>query len=149
MFHKASSPASVRVANLLKKASTNAQTGASKDQASDNGHQRPARDQFELNITEELPTEDQVRTILEYVGKSGASSIINGAQNEHDAIKKYRQSTESLSRPVVIAPPSFIQYPSFEDCSNDCALQTVDWSNGKAIAGDNESEILKLVNASK
>jgi len=28
-------------------------------------------------------------------------------------------------------------------------LQTVDWNNGKAIAGANDSEILKLVNASK
>jgi hypothetical protein len=28
-------------------------------------------------------------------------------------------------------------------------VQVVDWSNGKAIAGDNESQILKLLNAEK
>lgn len=27
--------------------------------------------------------------------------------------------------------------------------QVVDWNNGKAISGDNESEILKLLNAQK
>lgn len=27
--------------------------------------------------------------------------------------------------------------------------QVVDWNNGKAIAGDNESEILKLLKAQK
>lgn len=29
------------------------------------------------------------------------------------------------------------------------SLQVVDWNNGKAIAGENESEILKLLNATK
>jgi hypothetical protein len=28
-----------------------------------------------------------------------------------------------------------------------CIMQVVDWNNGKAGAGDNESEILKMINA--
>ncbi|RSL73222.1 hypothetical protein CEP54_000542 [Fusarium duplospermum] len=123
VFHKASSPASVRVANLLKQVSANATAGATLDQASET---KPAREQFELNVTEDPPTDDQVKTILEYVGTSGISNIIKGANNEKDALKKFKESKENFLRPVV-----------------------VDWNNGKAIAGDNESEILKLLNAKK
>ncbi|KAF7553890.1 hypothetical protein G7046_g6965 [Stylonectria norvegica] len=120
LFHKASSPASARVATLLKQASTKAQAGSAGETST------PTREQFELNITEDPPTEDQVKTILEYVGASGVSSVVKGARDEKDALKKFKESSASFQRPVV-----------------------VDWNNGKAIAGDNESEILKLVNALK
>ncbi|KAF4458998.1 Thioredoxin-like fold [Fusarium albosuccineum] len=127
VFHKASSPASVRVANLLKQVSANATAGATIDQASDHSAQtKPSREQFELNVTEDPPTEDQVKTILEYVGTGGMSNIVKGAKTEKDALKKFKESKENFLRPVV-----------------------VDWNNGKAIAGDNESEILKLLNAQK
>ncbi|KAF4441351.1 fatty acid desaturase [Fusarium austroafricanum] len=127
VFHKASSPASVRVANLLKQVSANATSGATLDQASDHSAQTaPIRDQFELNITEDPPTDDQVKTILEYVGTSGISNVIKGANSEKDALRKFKESKENFIRPVV-----------------------VDWNNGKAIAGDNESEILKLLKAQK
>ncbi|KAL7931020.1 thioredoxin-like protein [Trichoderma chlorosporum] len=119
LFHKASSPASVRVSNLLKQASTSAQKSAAQDSET-------RREPFELNITEDAPTVDQVQTILEYVGQSGASQVVKGARDDKDALKKFKENKENLLRPL-----------------------TVDWSNGKAIAGDNESEILKLVNAQK
>ncbi|KAI1019674.1 hypothetical protein LB504_009623 [Fusarium proliferatum] len=123
VFHKASSPASVRVANLLKQVSANATSGATLDQASDHSAQTaPIRDQFELNITEDPPTDDQVKTILEYVGSNSIPKVIKGANNEKEALRKFKESKESFIRPVV-----------------------VDWNNGKAIAGDNESEILKLL----
>ncbi|OAQ67081.1 hypothetical protein VFPPC_14430 [Pochonia chlamydosporia 170] len=125
VFHKASSPASTRVANLVKQISANAQAGATLDQASDHTAQTKAtRDPFELNITEEPPTVEQVQTILDYVGKGGVASVIKGARDEKDALKKFRESKENFLRPV-----------------------TVDWNNGKAIAGDRESEILKLLKA--
>ncbi|EGU77711.1 hypothetical protein FOQG_01426 [Fusarium oxysporum f. sp. raphani 54005] len=127
VFHKASSPASVRVANLLKQVSANATSGATLDQASDHSAQTaPIRDQFELNITEDPPTDDQVKTILEYVGSNGIPNVIKGANNEKEALRKFKESKENFIRPVV-----------------------VDWNNGKAIAGDNESEILKLLKAQK
>ncbi|WXC58968.1 hypothetical protein SNK03_004862 [Fusarium graminearum] len=123
VFHKASSPASVRVANLLKQVSANASSGATLDQASDHSAQTaPIREEFELNITEDAPTEDQVKTILEYVGTGGIHKVINGANTEKDALKKFKESKENFVRPLV-----------------------VDWNNGKAIAGENESEILKLL----
>ncbi|KAG9500125.1 hypothetical protein J7337_008592 [Fusarium musae] len=127
VFHKASSPASVRVANLLKQISANATSGATLDQASDHSAQTaPIRDQFELNITEDPPTDDQVKTILEYVGNNGIPKVIKGANDEKEALRKFKESKENFIRPVV-----------------------VDWNNGKAIAGDNESEILKLLKAQK
>ncbi|KAH6973494.1 thioredoxin-like protein [Ilyonectria robusta] len=117
LFHKASSPASVRVAGVLQKASARATAGAKTTSA---------REQFDLNITEDPPTEDQVKTILGYVGPSGIASVIKGAKDEKDALRKFKESNGNFIQPVV-----------------------VDWSNGKAIAGDNESEILKLLNAEK
>ncbi|KHO00153.1 Thioredoxin-like fold protein [Metarhizium album ARSEF 1941] len=127
VFHKASSPASIRVANLVKHISANAQAGATLDQASDHTAQTQAnRDPFELNITEEPPTVEQVQTILDYVGRTSIAKVIKGARDEKDALKKFRESKESFLRPV-----------------------TVDWNNGKAIAGDNESQILKLLKTQK
>ncbi|KAI0393054.1 DUF1687-domain-containing protein [Xylariaceae sp. FL0594] len=123
LFHKAGSPASVRAATVLKQASANAAADATEDQASDHSHQANARAEFELNITEEPPTADQLKTILEYVGKSRISSIVQGAHTENEALKKFKENTESFKRPVI-----------------------VDWNNGKAIATDQESEILKMVN---
>ncbi|KAK5991058.1 hypothetical protein PT974_09334 [Cladobotryum mycophilum] len=120
LFHKAGSPASVRVANLLKQVSTGAQADATTDKGA------IQREPFELNITEDHPTPEQVQTILQYVGQSGVSSVIKGARDEKDALKKFKESKENLLRPV-----------------------TVDWNKGKAIGGDNESEILKLLNAHK
>ncbi|KAH7316583.1 thioredoxin-like protein [Stachybotrys elegans] len=123
VFHKASSPASVRVSNLMKQASANASAGATLDQASDHSAQNKfSRDPFELNITEDPPTTDQVQTILGYVGKGGISAIIKGAKDEQDALKRFKENKDSFFRPTV-----------------------VDWNNGKAVVGDNESEILKML----
>ncbi|KAI0967829.1 DUF1687-domain-containing protein [Xylaria arbuscula] len=123
LFHKAGSPASVRAATVLKQVSANAAESATEDQASDHSHQsNPRRPEFELNITEDPPTADQLKTILEYVGKNKISSIIQGATTENEALKKFRENADSLQRPLV-----------------------VDWNNGKAIASGNESEILKLL----
>ncbi|KAL2758488.1 hypothetical protein ACRALDRAFT_1075066 [Sodiomyces alcalophilus JCM 7366] len=125
VFHKAASPASQRIATLLKQVSANASNPATMDQASDHSHQTsPKRTEFELNITEEPPTADQVRTILEYVGPNKVSSVIAGASNEKEALKKFEMDKNSFHRPMV-----------------------VDWHNGKATTSENESEILKMLNA--
>lgn len=95
------------MANLLKTASANATVGATIDQASDHSSQtKSSRDQFELNITEELPTPEQVETILGYVGKGGISTIVKGAQNEKEALKKFQENKDSLMRPLVCCFPA-------------------------------------------
>ena len=94
------------MATLLKQASANAQAGATGDQASDHSHQSPpGREEFELNITEDVPTQDQVQTILEYVGESKIQSIIKGAQDQKDALKRFKENKESFKRPVVSLEP--------------------------------------------
>ncbi|KAH6697085.1 thioredoxin-like protein [Plectosphaerella plurivora] len=123
LFSKAGSPASARVVTLLKQVSANSSAPATADQASDHSAARRS-EEFDLDITENHPTADQVKTILEYVGQSKISTIVKGAQNESDALRKFGQDPGSFQRPVV-----------------------VDWSNGKAIASENESEILKMLNA--
>ncbi|KAI1116589.1 DUF1687-domain-containing protein [Nemania sp. NC0429] len=105
LFHKASSPASLRAATILKQASANATAAATEDQASDHSPQTiPHRIDFELDITEQPPTGDQLKTILEYVGKDKVSSIIQGAKSENEALKKYRENAESFKYPVVCPP---------------------------------------------
>lgn len=97
----------MRAANILKQVSANAAAGATEDQASDHSVQtnpKKSRAEFELNITEENPTADQVKTILEYVGKSKLSSIIQGASTEQEALKKFQQNAETFQRPVVCDP---------------------------------------------
>jgi hypothetical protein len=115
LFHKAGSPASVRVANILKAASASAASGATLDQASDHTAQTQSnREQFELNITEDPPTVDQVKTILEYVGKGGISSIIKGATDEKNALKKFHENPDTLLRPVVRSPETLDLYSQWQ-----------------------------------
>lgn len=102
VFHKAGCPASTRVANLLKQISANTQAGATLDQASDYTSQIKAmRDPFELSVTEEPPTAEQVQTILEYVGKGNIPRVIKGARDQKEALKKFKESKDSFLRPVV------------------------------------------------
>ncbi|KAK4232255.1 thioredoxin-like protein [Podospora fimiseda] len=111
LFHKAGSPTSTKVVNLLKQASIAAAESSSKRE-------------FELDITERDPTADQVSTILGYVGDKGASSVIENAATASDALKKFKENVSYFQKPLV-----------------------VDWHNGKVVAGENESEILKLIEA--
>ncbi|KAI9804967.1 MAG: hypothetical protein M1833_006270 [Piccolia ochrophora] len=124
LFHKPSSAPSMRVLTLLKQTAATASETATEDQAGDHSHQdRRQRTDFELNVTEEPPTSDQLRSIFEYAGAKKAGDIVKGARDEADAMKKLKESVENFQRPV-----------------------TVDWNNGRTVLGDNESEILKLIN---
>ncbi|KPI41585.1 uncharacterized protein AB675_9295 [Cyphellophora attinorum] len=124
IFHKSSVPASGRVVTLLKQASAHSQETATEDQASDHSAQNKfaAREPFDLDITEADPTPDQLKNIWEYLGSGGAAQLVKGASTESEALKKLKESGDNFNRPVV-----------------------VDWNQGKAVVGDNESEILKLV----
>ncbi|KAL9588770.1 MAG: hypothetical protein Q9203_002424 [Teloschistes exilis] len=112
LFHKASSPASIRAHTLLKQLSAHASETATEDQAADHTAQNKLqRTDFELNVTEDPPTSDQLRTILEYVGSGGgrAGKIVEGATDEADALKKLEEDPGRFKQPVV-----------------------VDWNNGRA-----------------
>lgn len=124
LFHKPSNPASVRVHNMLKTASAHSAETATEDQASDHSGQNDhvQREPFELDVTEAEPTLDQLRSILEYVGAGKVGSLVKGATSEGDAMKILKQSADAFQRPVV-----------------------VDWEQGKAVVGDDESAIMKLL----
>ena len=92
----------MKVNTLLKQVSANASEHATEDQASDHSTQsKPNRPEFDLEVTEESPTEDQLKSILEYVGVQKASTIIKGAKDEADAMKKLKENSESFQAPVV------------------------------------------------
>ncbi|KAK0749302.1 thioredoxin-like protein, partial [Schizothecium vesticola] len=116
LFHKTGSPTSTKAADLLKRISIRASESASEDKAS--------RDPFELQVTEEPPTQDQLQTMLDYAGDKGISSIVDGASTSSEALRLVRENVDRLRRPI-----------------------TVDWNNGKVYAGAEESEILKMLNA--
>ncbi|KAI9863124.1 MAG: hypothetical protein M1813_003944 [Trichoglossum hirsutum] len=121
LFHRPTLASSVRVLNLLKQASSNAAEAGTRDQASDSSTQTGGQE-FELNVTEEPPTGDQLRSILEYVGTRRLGEIVRGAKDEADAMRKLQQNSENFQMPL-----------------------TVDWNNGRAVIGENESEILKML----
>ncbi|KAK0507207.1 hypothetical protein JMJ35_010245 [Cladonia borealis] len=123
LFHKPSTPASLRVLTLLKQISAEASESATVDQAADHsGQNKLQRSDFELNVTEEPPTGDQLKTIIEYAGERKASQIVDGARDALDAMHKLSQDKNKFKAPVV-----------------------VDWNNGRAVVGENESEIMKMI----
>ncbi len=126
LFHKPSIQASVRAQTLLKQASAQAGETATEDQASDHSHQNRRSEPFDLEVTESDPTPDQLKSIFEYVGSGKASELVKGAASESDALRKVKENGGLFNRPVI-----------------------VDWNEGKAVVGDKESEILKLLGMDK
>jgi hypothetical protein len=101
LFSKAGQPASIRANTLLKQLSATASSSATEDQASDHTSQHNQRAQFELDVTEEPPTEDQLKNILEYLGAGKAGTVIKGAKDDADAFKRLKANGDSFERPVV------------------------------------------------
>ncbi|KAL5118177.1 hypothetical protein ACEQ8H_003849 [Pleosporales sp. CAS-2024a] len=122
LFHKPSSEASIRVHTMLKQANAQAVSHATEDQAASHHAQDKAeKTEFELDVTEAPPTSDQLKNILEYLGGS-PSKVIEGASDESDALRRLKADGNTFKRPLV-----------------------VDWNQGKAVVGENESEIMKLL----
>ncbi|KAK4934933.1 hypothetical protein LTR28_010490 [Elasticomyces elasticus] len=125
LFHAPHVQSSIRVHTMLKQAAATAQSHATEDQASSHGQQsKSERTEFNLDVTEEPPTPDQLNSILEYLGPGNAGLVVKDASSSGDALSKLKQNGSTFQRPVV-----------------------VDWNNGRAVAGDNESEIMNLVRA--
>jgi len=123
LFHHPNNAVSSRVHTLLKQVNATAVAHATEDQASSHETQsKLERTEFELDVQEGAPTSDQLTSILEYLGPAQAGSVVKDATGVTDALRKFKQDESLFQRPV-----------------------TVDWSNARAVVGDNESEILKLV----
>nr|POE79504.1 putative redox protein fmp46, mitochondrial [Quercus suber] len=123
LFHAPSSPASMRAHTILKQAAAQASAHATEDQASDHAKQsKLERAEFTLEVTEEPPTSGQLSSILEYLGSGKAGTVVSEANDTNNALEMFKSSPAKFQRPVI-----------------------VDWNNGRAVVGDDESEILKLV----
>lgn len=68
----------------------------------------PLRDDFEIEVTEDLPTTDQLSTIIDYLGSKGVkpAAVVQGAANKDDALKKLSES--GFARPIVCSDLSFL-----------------------------------------
>ncbi|EKG18223.1 hypothetical protein MPH_04613 [Macrophomina phaseolina MS6] len=126
LFHEPASASSTRVLNLLKQAQANASTTTTIDQASSTEQPKAEHSQFELDVQEQPPTSDQVQTILEYLGADSAGKVVEGATSNEEAVRKFKLNANSFVKPLV-----------------------VDWNAGKAVVGDNQSEILRLLEQSR
>jgi len=55
-----------------------------------------------LDVTEEPPTSDQFRTILEYLGGGKrVGELVEGAKDEAEAMKRLKENAKAFRRPVV------------------------------------------------
>lgn len=59
------------------------------------------REPFDLNITEDPPTADQVETILEYVPKADIGQVVSGAETVTEAMRRFKHDAGSFQRPMV------------------------------------------------
>merc|ERR1712070_387420 len=74
------------------------------------------------DVQETPPTPDQLTSILDYLGPSKAGTVVEEATGTSDALRKFNAKQQAFQRPV-----------------------TVDWNNGRAVVGDDESELMRLV----
>ncbi|KAI7531859.1 hypothetical protein KC343_g19649 [Hortaea werneckii] len=113
----------MRAHAILKQAAATAQSSATEDQASDHDNQsRLQRTDFNLDVQETPPTPDQLTSILDYLGPSKAGTVVEEATGTSDALRKFNAKQQAFQRPV-----------------------TVDWNNGRAVVGDDESELMRLI----
>lgn len=103
-FYKNNVAASNRVLTILKQANAHAQETATEDQATDHTPQNESvkREPFELDLTESIPTEDQLRSIAEYMGDNKIGDVVTGATSITDAVKKLAADEGAFKRPLVV-----------------------------------------------
>ena len=100
---------------MLKQISAQASDTATIDQATDHTAQNKIqRSEFQLDVTEDAPTGDQLRSILEYVGPKKAREVVNGAKDEADALRRLKEDPSKFRAPVV----SLAHFPFEENFAN-------------------------------
>lgn len=94
----------MRAHTILKQANAQSVATATEDQASSHDAQNKAeRTEFQLDVTEEPPTADQLKNILEYLGgPSAVGKIIEGAKDETDALRRMKADANTFQRPLVV-----------------------------------------------
>lgn len=76
-------------------------------------HAKEQRGEFELEVTTNAPTSDQLRSILDYISPTsgvggqgdkatyGVAELVKGARDAEDAIKRFKEDQGVFVRPVV------------------------------------------------
>ncbi|KAG0642440.1 thioredoxin-like protein, partial [Tuber brumale] len=84
---------------------------------------------FELDIVEAptVPTPTQLTSILEFIGKSRVGEVVPGARSEGDAVRMLKVEEEGGGGGGMVRP------------------LLVDWNNGRAVVGGDESAVLRLL----
>ncbi|KAH8114876.1 thioredoxin-like protein [Phellopilus nigrolimitatus] len=118
IFHHSSSPQSIRTLDLLRSALTSPPPS--------NPKAGPL--EFDLEVVESAPTEDQVTTILSYLPSS--PSVSSTFISSHPTSASVRSETESQVTSKTLAElaqtnPSALKWPI-----------VVDWLGGRASVGD-------------
>ncbi|KAK9477427.1 thioredoxin-like protein [Lipomyces japonicus] len=115
LFHSAKSQPSITVLNFLK------------NQASLQSSKK-----FDLEILTTPPTNDQLRTILKYLGGGvgKVSAIVPGANGVDEASNILQAAGSAAGDEGKLVTPI-----------------TVDWLNGKAVLGNDEHGLKKLIEA--
>jgi hypothetical protein len=87
---------------FLKQHQANAQNPTTEDQAGAQAvPSATQRADFELDVQEDVPTGDQLKTILEYAGIGKAGTIVEGARDTSDAMEKVKRDAALFNRPLV------------------------------------------------
>lgn len=104
LFHSPSAPASQNALKTLQRALAAAEAGEP---------QTTKRGEFQLEVTTEAPTTDQLRNILDYVTADpagagsnrvvyGVEQVVKGARDAEDALKKFKENgAQGIVRPIV------------------------------------------------
>lgn len=73
-------------------------------------------------MTEEPPTGDQLKTIIEYAGDRKASQMVDGARDALDAMHKLSQDKNKFKAPVVSTDMENVASES-TDNTTGCGLE--------------------------
>ena len=90
-----------RLSAVAAETSNSAGSDSQEGSTSSTGPETLKRQAFQLDITDELPTGDQLQTIMEYSQKANIGSIVQGATTINEAFKKYKENPDNFRRPVV------------------------------------------------
>jgi hypothetical protein len=135
LFHKPSYAPSTRVFNLLKQSQANAAASSTIDQASPTTSGATTEEEdFELDIQETPPTEDQLKSILEYVGPQNIGNVVKGAMTEVEALRVFDRDKGSFARPLV-SSSNILWWNKPQSTNEDCHCLGGGLASGKCCCG--------------
>ncbi|KAL0636043.1 hypothetical protein Q9L58_004949 [Maublancomyces gigas] len=118
LFHAPASAPSRRILDILETASV----------AGSSANDSKKKLAFELEVVEAplVPTPDQLRSILDFVGENKVGIILKGSGGKRDAMKALEMAGPGISERVL-------------------RPLLVDWNNGRAVLGADEKAVQSLV----